>query len=103
MKKIIMVVSSVIGACLSLSAMADMTPTSAPAAPASMQMGMGMGHPCKSIFEACKSAGFVKHGPAGRGMLENCIKPILMGQSVPGVTVSPDDVSACKAKHAHPM
>lgn len=48
--------------------------------------------PCKNIAAAC----------AGKGTKNqiyiNCINPILAGQQVAGVNVSPSDVKACKLR-----
>jgi hypothetical protein len=121
MKNIIIVISSMLAA-ISLSAYADDTAmpanppaptaapaamTAAPAAPASAMTGpdgmkpsMMGDHPCKKIAEACEAAGFTKGGASGKGLMKDCLKPIMSGQSVQGVAVSPADVSACQAKRA---
>ena len=59
-------------------------------------------HPCQKIKAACESAGFVKNGHKDnkKGLHVDCMKPLLEGQSVTGVTVSADDISACKTKQA---
>ncbi len=59
-------------------------------------------HPCKEIASACKAAGFEK-GKAkdGKGLIKNCMKPIMSGEAVAGVTVSADQVAACKEKRAN--
>jgi hypothetical protein len=56
--------------------------------------------PCKQIKTACEGAGFTKggHKTGNKGLFIDCMKPIMAGQSVPGVTVTPDQVTACKAK-----
>jgi hypothetical protein len=55
--------------------------------------------PCKEIKSACESAGFQKdHHKEKKGLYKDCMQPILGGQSVAGVSVSADLVSACKAK-----
>lgn len=51
---------------------------------------------CELIATACTSAGFVRMGPTGKGFWLDCMKPILMGQTVVGVTVNASDVSACR-------
>jgi len=56
-------------------------------------------HPCKSLEEACKSAGFYKGGSAShKGLFKDCIQPLTEGKTITGVTVSSNDVMACKAK-----
>lgn len=63
------------------------------------------GHPCMKIMEACKAAGFAKgEAKEGKGLFKNCLKPIREGKTVPGVTVDPATVQACKemkSKHGH--
>ena len=63
-----------------------------------MSGGQGGYHPCKQIEEACKAAGFTRGGAAGKDM-RDCIKPLMHGQTVPGVTgISSQELAACKAK-----
>ncbi len=56
--------------------------------------------PCKQIKAACEAGGFVKggHKKDGKGLYVDCMKKIMAGETVPGVTVTPDEVTACKAK-----
>jgi hypothetical protein len=68
-----------------------------------MDMGKGT-HPCKKIAEVCKAAGFVRGGSStGKGIMENCIQPIMSGQQVTGVKVDPSDIAACKQRHSQNM
>jgi hypothetical protein len=92
MKKILLTV--IVATGLSASAWAaDTTPAAESAA--------GPNHPCRAIAELCKAAGFVKGGAStGKGLLKNCMEPIMSGQAVSGVSVSADEVQACKAKKA---
>jgi len=54
--------------------------------------------PCKKVMDACKAADFAKGDhKMKKGLFKDCMQPILAGQSVPGVTVEADVVSACKA------
>jgi hypothetical protein len=59
----------------------------------------GGANPCAPIKAACEAAGY-KHGAhnAGKGLGKDCIHPIVSGQTVAGVTVSPNDLAACKAQ-----
>ncbi len=59
-------------------------------------------HPCQKLKTACESAGFIKNGHKNdkKGLHIDCMKPLLEGQTVTGVTVNPEDVSACKVKQA---
>lgn len=119
MKRILGVCASVAAVCLSAAAWSDM-PAGNPAGsgPTAMQYGgqqgggQGMGgpgggrqgggyHPCKAIAQACKAAGFQKdQANTGKGIFKDCLKPILSGEQVAGVTVKPEEVQACKAKMA---
>lgn len=56
--------------------------------------------PCQNIRAACQTAGFVKGDKQGKGIWRNCIKPILAGKTVKGVTPNAADVTACQAKKA---
>jgi hypothetical protein len=129
MKKILLIASLVVTASVSSSVWADTSTTmndpavnspaatspamnGAPASPTSpnsqmmtgpgpAMMGGGQGeyHPCKHIAEACKAAGFTRGGAPGKDMMD-CIKPLMHGQLVPGVSgISSQDLAACKAKH----
>jgi len=58
-------------------------------------------HPCKAIEEACKKAGFVRgEAKEGKGLFKNCMKPLMEGQAVAGVSVPPAEIQACQAKKA---
>ena len=55
--------------------------------------------PCRKIKEACEAAGFMPKGhKQKKGLMADCMKPIIEGGTVEGVTVSPEDVQACKEK-----
>lgn len=131
MKNALITTTALFATLFSLSAYADDTmssPTAPVATPASATTpavtggaamtgpsmtsgGHGMGgngnHPCKKIAEACQSAGYTKGGEStGKGLMMNCLKPLISGQAVAGVNVSSTDVAACQAKraeHQRPM
>lgn len=56
---------------------------------------------CKKIEAACKSAGYVKgaHKKTGKGLYEDCLKPVVEGKAIEGVTVEAADIDSCKARH----
>ena len=56
---------------------------------------------CKAIEAACKSAGYVKgdHKKNGKGLFEDCLKPVVEGKSIEGVTVEASVIESCKARH----
>ena len=56
--------------------------------------------PCKPIMKACHDAGYTKggHKEGTKGLMVDCMKPVLEGKAVAGVNVSAEQVSACKEK-----
>ncbi len=57
-------------------------------------------HPCAKLKAACEAAGFVKGGAKdGKGLLKDCMMPVMGGHPVNGVSVDPADVATCKAAH----
>jgi hypothetical protein len=54
--------------------------------------------PCFDVDAACKSAGYYVGGSwVGKGLLFNCLTPLLLGESLPGVNVNPRAPAACMA------
>lgn len=52
---------------------------------------------CKNIAKACKSAGFgFGKRFQGKGFWFDCMKPVLMNQTVNNVNVDPNDITACR-------
>jgi len=47
---------------------------------------------CKNVASACKKAGY-----DGAGFWFDCMKPLLLGQTVKNATVDANDAKACKA------
>lgn len=59
----------------------------------------GKDQPCLKIEQACKAAGFVKGGAKeGKGLIVDCVKPLLEGKNVLGVTVDAATRKACQDK-----
>ncbi len=56
---------------------------------------------CKKIEAVCKTAGYVKgsHKKDGKGLYEDCLKPVVAGKVVEGVVVEAADIELCKARH----
>jgi hypothetical protein len=54
--------------------------------------------PCQKIRKSCEAAGFAKgaHKTNGKGLFVDCMKKIMNGETVAGVTVDAQDVSKCK-------
>ncbi|MBY0471739.1 hypothetical protein K2X30_11285 [bacterium] len=58
-------------------------------------------HPCAKIYKACHKGGFIKGGhQEGKGLVINCMKPLMEGKTVPGVTVDAAVIKACQEKKA---
>jgi hypothetical protein len=56
-------------------------------------------HPCKKLTAACEAAGYLPGQRApGKNLHADCMKKLLAGVTVEGVTLAEADVSACKAK-----
>lgn len=53
---------------------------------------------CTTIANACLNAGFVKAPSATKGIWHDCMKPVILGKTVSGVTV---DVAAVKDCRTH--
>ncbi len=51
--------------------------------------------PCMPIVKSCLKAGYSHRGE--KQFWKGCMKPLIMGQTVKGVTVDPKDVTACRA------
>ncbi|HEY8272260.1 MAG TPA: hypothetical protein VIG33_15320 [Pseudobdellovibrionaceae bacterium] len=53
--------------------------------------------PCQQIKSACEAAGFIKGGhKEKKGLYKDCLEPIMAGQSVAGVMIGADLITACK-------
>ncbi len=55
------------------------------------------GKPCATIAKACLDAGFVRMATQGKQFWHDCMKPLILGQTVSGVTVDPSVVQTCRA------
>ncbi len=51
--------------------------------------------PCAAIASACKEAGFTR-AEANKKFWQDCMKPIILDQTVKGVTVDSATVKACR-------
>lgn len=52
--------------------------------------------PCKMIVKACLNAGYAKKSE-GKQFWKDCMKPVVLGKTVKGVSVDANDVKACRA------
>lgn len=59
---------------------------------------------CRMIAKSCIKAGYtMKKESAGKEFWHNCMKPILMGEKVEGITIPADDVTACRTAKVNEM
>jgi hypothetical protein len=78
-------------------------PTTASLAPVASANAAAEKHPCRKLqkeaVEACKAAGFAvgKH-KEGKGLFEDCVKPLHHGKTIEGVTFNQSLVKECQAK-----
>lgn len=54
--------------------------------------------PCQPIVKACILAGVIQSSASRQVMFENCVKPIISGNSLSGVQVDSSVINACKAR-----
>ena len=71
-------------------------------------MMMGGDRPCAAVARACMDAGYGKKMGMGMGMKGNgfwmeCMKPIMMGQSVKGVNVDAATAKSCREHRIEEM
>lgn len=52
---------------------------------------------CTTIANACLAAGFSKTEPVNKGVWHDCMKPIILGQTVSGVTYDSVAAKSCRA------
>lgn len=52
--------------------------------------------PCGIIAKACISAGYTRHGNGDKKFWFGCMKPVVLGQTVKGVTVDAATVKSCR-------
>lgn len=53
--------------------------------------------PCATVAKACLTAGFERNESPGKEFWQDCMKPILVGQTPNGVTVDAKLVKTCRA------
>lgn len=104
-KSMISIVSFTFGATLTFGAWADISATagSKPSSTTATTPTVGSSimnnrRPCLAIEKACQSAGSIKGDKSGKALFLHCVKPILAGKTVTGVTVDPSVVQACQQK-----
>jgi hypothetical protein len=58
---------------------------------------------CATIANACLNAGFVRTETADKRIWQDCMKPIILGKTVSGVTVDVDTVKTCRTTKINKM
>ena len=53
---------------------------------------------CETIANSCLDAGFIKSESTDKGIWNDCMKPIILGKTVSGVTVDSAVVKSCRAQ-----
>ncbi len=53
--------------------------------------------PCTTVAKACKDAGYATAETKDKRFWQDCMKPIILGQSVQGVTIDAATIKACRA------
>lgn len=66
------------------------------AAASDMSANSSDNKPCDTIANACLGAGFGRTETSGKRFWQDCMKPILLGQTVSGVTVDSTTVQTCR-------
>ena len=59
-------------------------------------MSSSEGASCGTIAQACLSAGFTRADSVNKRFWADCMKPIVLGQTVTGVTVDANTVKQCR-------
>lgn len=56
--------------------------------------------PCRKLMQACQAAGFRRGAtPVERkNFYDGCLKPLMNGQTVSGITINTSDAEACKER-----
>ena len=83
--------------CASIHAQ-TMTPSSVKPA-SGMMMNGGKHHhdqSCMNIAVACESAGYRLRDMSGKSIWKDCVKSIISGNTISGVTANPADIQSCK-------
>lgn len=101
MKKATLIVSSIaLATSLSFGVQAaDETTTTTTTPTTETKMTTTEDSPCQKIEMACKDGGFMLgEDKTGKGLVKDCMEPLMAGKTVEGVTVEEADVKACQDK-----
>ena len=53
--------------------------------------------PCATIVKSCLDAGYTRDAADGKQFWKDCMKPLVLGKTVSGITVDAKDVKACRS------
>lgn len=53
--------------------------------------------PCVAVAKACKRAGYARQEGSGKRFWMDCMKPLLLGQTVKGVNLDADTAKSCRS------
>lgn len=53
-------------------------------------------NPCAPIAKACVDGGYTMGDNTDKGFWKNCMQPVLLNQTVSGVTLDAKDIKACR-------
>lgn len=54
------------------------------------------GKACDTVAKACMKAGYTRAESATKGIWDNCMKPLMLGQTVKGVNVDSATTETCR-------
>lgn len=57
-------------------------------------------NPCREVAKVCRQQGYGTEGirSSGAGLIKDCLQKVIAGQTLPGVQVRFETLSACKAR-----
>ncbi|MDR3477441.1 MAG: hypothetical protein P4M14_05350 [Gammaproteobacteria bacterium] len=64
---------------------------------------MSVSKSCATVAHACKKAGFEREKGAHKKFWVDCMKPVVLGKTVKGVSVDEATVKACRADKIEEM
>lgn len=54
---------------------------------------------CDTVAKACLKAGYVRAESNTKGIWDNCMKPLMLGQPVKGVNIDATTTETCRTDH----
>src|SRR5580765_7915430 len=56
------------------------------------------GKACGMIAKSCLKAGYTRNGSAGKQFWNDCMKPIMLGKSIQGISIDAATAKECRSK-----